>query len=878
MPRDQDLRYAVKVQDAQLKELSRNIRALNKEIGASERTTSTAGSAAGTGYAKADAQAKKARASTIAFGSSAKDALKFGVGAGVGFQALGLATRFLQGLGPAAKESERSLGRLETQLDAVDLSADEYLGTIEKAVRAQTVLAGVVDDELVRDSLTNMLRSTRNVTRAVELNALALDIAIAKNISLETASRLVARVYAGNTGALGRYGITIDKGATSTEALTILQQRFAGQAQRAGETAEGSFGRFHFRVEELQEQLGGGLIPKLEEVANAAAGLFAVLEKLDSQGGGGGSGESFLSKVFTTSPEFVEKFTDNLKLLRANMTLLAQGRFKVPEGTAEEMAGLTADAADELAVTDRLAASVADTFDRMVGKIAKVGDALQDKLRARMLDALDVVEEKAFDSFDAQTDAILAAQDSVTESMLRSFDKTTEQMLDRIRVVVKVGERQFEIGRGQLTPAERELEALEKIDRTRNVGRELFDARQELGQQLLIGDPEGIREAKRRVEDAESERKQIKLEARAETEREAADKALEAEGEALRESRDAQRRDLAERRSLHRDHLADRRAQMRDNLQAELAAQRKALENGKRAAANAQTQILATLRSYGADYKGVGKDLGGKFLNGFKDALAVGLQVKPVPVQPSPDVRDLRDAAGAARGGIVGQLGVKGPSDTVPAWLTPGEMILTKGDQRMLASSLGSGAIGWPLLGKIRTGLGFAEGGVVDDDLLRMLLQRFSSTLAQDAVTRGTGLADPRLLKGGLSEAERKALSPIHIQSKVKNALGARYSTLDRTTKLTLLGELAQRQAHPQRAGLIRVPSGGGYELGGNFRDPGSSAGMSFGGPMTWNISESGNPRRTADIVRRELNRLQSRNGKRRRGRNAGSIAGLRAD
>jgi hypothetical protein len=943
VPTDQDLRYAVRVQDAQLKELQRNIRALNKDLSASERTATSTGTAGATGFNRWDQSAKKAAGSTRILGSSVAETAKLGAAAGAGFLAYQKLESFLRGSIPAAQESEASLVRLNTQLTAVGLSTDEYSGKIEKAVTAQTLLAGKIDDELVRDSLTNLLRSTRNVTTAINLNALAMDIAIAKNISLETASRLVARVYAGNTGALGRYGIVIDKTASSTEALTILQQRFGGQAAAAGKTAEGEFGRFHYRVEELQESIGSGLIPVLSDLAESAELAFVGLDKLH--------------KIDVTPGFNLPDLPEGLKsYLRVAPVSPALGVALAVKKTVD---GLK-DANDEASIFDRLAGAIGKDFDGIVGSVDRSAKAIETKLRTALSKTLEDVHTKALAIFDRETDALLTANDRQTDDLLRAFDKTTDQMLERMRVLVKVGEEQFRIGANQKTPAERELEALDKIEQKRNLARETTDAREALAQAELIGDPKAIQDAKRRLQDVETERKKVTLEARAKTEREVANKALAAEQERIRELRDKQRQGLSEERSALRDHLAERRGLLRENLDKELTAIQTALAKGKRAAANAQEQTLAVLRKYGADYAKVGDDLGTKFLEAFTKAITP----KKRPLVEPGEGRLGGPRKGAARGGIAGTLGTASSSDTVPALLTPGEIILNRSQQTRLARRLGmpsagphalfgaiarfaSGGVAGktldPPFGMNRHGpraysvygsrgtfapirrdisdwlerfygrglspaagkhiaewwsdnfrliaRGYASGGVIDDEEFRELLARLSGEAGTDYVRRShlrQTFASANFLTGkGMTDAQRRLLSPIHLQSKLKSALGDRYATADRATKLRLLGELAQRQAHVVRSGLVRIGPNGA-QAGDRFHDPGrprGSTGVAGGTSFTFgDLNVTGGPELTAEEIarqiapqiRRELNGVAIRNGRRRRGRNAGSIAGLR--
>ena len=58
---------------------------------------------------------------------------------------------------------------------------------------------------------------------------------------------------AGQVTAFNRQGIVIDATATKQEALGILQQKFAGQAEAYGSSTSGAQDRFRVATENLQE-------------------------------------------------------------------------------------------------------------------------------------------------------------------------------------------------------------------------------------------------------------------------------------------------------------------------------------------------------------------------------------------------------------------------------------------------------------------------------------------------------------------------------------------------------------------------------------------------------------------------------------------------
>jgi hypothetical protein len=237
-----------------------------------------------------------------------------------------------------------------------------------------------------------------------------------------------------------------------------------------------------------------------------------------------------------------------------------------------------------------------------------------ERITSRLQDAQKAAENAAagFDTaFKRVRDTALQAFDQQTSQMLDRFDQATQRMEDKLRVTVKVAGEVFTIGKNEKTPAERELDALDKLQSRRTFQRDIFDAKQNLAQAQLVGDPTQIRAAQRAVQDAEAEKRRFGLEQRAQRERAAADAAQKA-AEAK----------LATRRAGERGDLVGRRRQLRSNLQAELGEELKAFEKGRVNAAGAQQRLLATLRRFHVDYKHVGAELGGAFANTFKAQLA----------------------------------------------------------------------------------------------------------------------------------------------------------------------------------------------------------------------------------------------------------------
>jgi lysozyme-like protein len=184
----------------------------------------------------------------------------------------------------AAIEAEKANKRLEAQLKASGISYKRHEDQIKRVIDAHSRLSGF-DDEDLGDSFTNIIRIVGDVDKALELNTIAMDFARAKHMDVAKAGELVGKVAGGNTGILSRYGIQIDKGASSTEALGLLQQKFAGQAEAYGKTTAGSVDRSKVAFENLGETIGSHITPIIARVAEGFSELVRQITLGEGPGG-----------------------------------------------------------------------------------------------------------------------------------------------------------------------------------------------------------------------------------------------------------------------------------------------------------------------------------------------------------------------------------------------------------------------------------------------------------------------------------------------------------------------------------------------------------------------------------------------------------------
>lgn len=161
-----------------------------------------------------------------------------------------------------AADAEASLARVDTILKTMGESALENREALLQQAAAAVKLG--FDDEAAAESLAKLYQRTNDLTKATELNNLAMDLARAKSIDLESASRLVGMVMSGNARALKEFGIEIDETLPPMAALGVLQEKVAGQSEAFADTFQGKMMQMAEATSNLKDAFGGALIEGLD--------------------------------------------------------------------------------------------------------------------------------------------------------------------------------------------------------------------------------------------------------------------------------------------------------------------------------------------------------------------------------------------------------------------------------------------------------------------------------------------------------------------------------------------------------------------------------------------------------------------------------------
>lgn len=206
-------------------------------------------------------------------------ALLGGAGIGVGLGVFGLVERGVSGVVnamgdavQAAIEDERATAKLTQTIKANVAAWDGQLDVVNQAIDAGAQLAFTDDD--VRDGLNQLIPRTKDLTEAIRLNRLAMDLARAKSMGLEEAATLVGKAFSGQASALRRAGINIKNTKDSTAALAELQRAVSGQATTYANSTEGAMKRLDIQLSEAMESLGYALKPLVASLAGLASSII----------------------------------------------------------------------------------------------------------------------------------------------------------------------------------------------------------------------------------------------------------------------------------------------------------------------------------------------------------------------------------------------------------------------------------------------------------------------------------------------------------------------------------------------------------------------------------------------------------------------------
>jgi hypothetical protein len=189
----------------------------------------------------------------------------------------------------SAIEDEAAQAKLATTLENVTGATKDQIAAVEDYI-TQTALANGITDDVLRPSLDRLVRSTKDVQKAQELQTLALDIAAGTGKDLKTVSEALGKAYDGNLGALKKLGVGIDESIIKSKnfdaAAAALSKTFEGQASKQAETFQGKMARLTVAFDEAKETVGSYVLDALTPLLSGFVdkGIPAIQGFADSLG------------------------------------------------------------------------------------------------------------------------------------------------------------------------------------------------------------------------------------------------------------------------------------------------------------------------------------------------------------------------------------------------------------------------------------------------------------------------------------------------------------------------------------------------------------------------------------------------------------------
>ena len=190
----------------------------------------------------------------------------------------GLVTGMLGVMTKSSLDQQIGINQLDNALKNVNTSYAEQKTAIEEAISATQAKTNFGDEDQ-RQSLAKIIALTGDNSNALDALAVSTDLASAMGMDLSNASLLVSKALSGQASSLTRYGIQIEEGATNTEILATLQEKFAGSAEAAADPTT----QLGNRIGDLAQSIGDVLLPVLETLVpmidNAVQKVIAFTEE-----------------------------------------------------------------------------------------------------------------------------------------------------------------------------------------------------------------------------------------------------------------------------------------------------------------------------------------------------------------------------------------------------------------------------------------------------------------------------------------------------------------------------------------------------------------------------------------------------------------------
>ena len=376
--------------------------------------------------------------------------LAFSVGAVVQFARVSI---------KAFNDQQKEIAQLTSALNSLNegfrfTEVNQFLDKMEDVTK-------VGGDKLV-PAFSQLARVTEDVDKAQKLLGISLDISAGTGRDLSSVTAAISRAMSGNTEALGKLNVGLDKNIIKygevDDILDILEGKFKGSAANAVNTFEGRMKTLTIESDRAKEAIGAGLVDAItilggtngidtaadsmkrlsDETANALRGLALLVKQIGIEAPEGGFGLANLATAIPVAGTYIAPLID--KLIKKGELEVAQraalgGRILDP---AKEIAAAKNRAKIQAALDKGNAKALADEKK----KTAEQAKQLKIKKDQLALDKAALALGKGEDVFDLDkiqiNAAILATQENIAKLGIAATDQQKLQLAnDAQRLTVK---------------------------------------------------------------------------------------------------------------------------------------------------------------------------------------------------------------------------------------------------------------------------------------------------------------------------------------------------------------------------------------------------------------------------------------------------------
>ena len=197
---------------------------------------------------------------------------------GIGVTAVAALTKVTIDLTKAGMDAVAEEEAFARALGNIGISADEHATKLEKAITASQQLA--FTDTETRNSLVSLATATKDVNGALDLLAVAQDVARLANVDLETAADAVAKAHAGQDMSLRRLIPGMAKGATAADTIAEATRLAQGASEDFAKSSDGVAQIAENNFSEIQEAVGKELLPVMLKLWDSLQPVIASLLRI----------------------------------------------------------------------------------------------------------------------------------------------------------------------------------------------------------------------------------------------------------------------------------------------------------------------------------------------------------------------------------------------------------------------------------------------------------------------------------------------------------------------------------------------------------------------------------------------------------------------